>query len=258
MNTWITSSRNGEDLADVYAHHSTTLRGVLRHHLVDRALVEHLPDAPRRVLDIGGGTGVQAGMLAGRGHHVTVLDPDADMLDRARSAWKPHMAGATGTVTFLHGFGEQAPRLAGTGWDAVLCHGVLMYLESPDPLLRALARCVRPGGLVSVLAKQHTALAMRPGLERNWTAVLETLRDPVGHGRPDVVSRGVSRERVARVLAEHDVRTRCWYGVRCFTDHLGDEPVGEDFDRMLEAEWAAGHIDPYRRVARHFHLIAQR
>ncbi len=132
-----------------------------------------------------------------------------------------------------------------------------MYLEDPAPLLRALARCVRPGGLVSILAKQAAALAMRRGLERDWDGALEALHSTAEHSNLGVISRSVDRAAVLRVLAEHRIQLLEWYGVRVFTDHLGDEPVGEDFDRVLEAEWAAGRADPYRRVARHYHLLAR-
>jgi S-adenosylmethionine-dependent methyltransferase len=250
-NTWIP-----QDLAAPYADHSATLRGALRHHLVDRALQEHLPATPQRVLDIGGGTGVQARMLAGHGHHVTVLDPDPDMLEQARVASLREADQQAGNVTFLQGEGEQAAELAGTGWDVVLNHGVLMYVEDPGPLLHAAARCVRPGGVVSVLAKQAQCMAMRRGLTRDWEGVLTTLREQAEIGRLGALSRGVSRETVTRLLAGQGVHINQWYGVRCFTDHLGDEPVGPDFGQILDAEWAAGRVDPYRGIARLFHLVA--
>lgn len=60
-NTW---SGNPADLAAAYAHHSTTLRGALRHALVTRALPANLPGRPSNVLDIGGGTGEQVVALA--------------------------------------------------------------------------------------------------------------------------------------------------------------------------------------------------
>lgn len=251
-NTWST------DLAAAYHRHCGTLRGVLRHALVDRALAEHLPSEPQRILDIGGGIGIQAQHLAQRGHHVTLLDPDEAALAQARAAWHPHADRAPGSLTFLHGTGEQASRLAGTGWGAVLCHGVLMYVEDPTPLLRGLSECVRDGGLTSILAKQDEALAMRPGLERNWAGVREALHGPVEVGRLGVPSRAVGRADVVRLLADHHIHTTRWYGVRVFTDHLGDEPVGEDFDQVLEAEWEAGRRHPYRHIARHFHLISHR
>ncbi|WP_371525796.1 methyltransferase domain-containing protein [Streptomyces sp. NBC_01283] len=258
MNSWTTPDRPGEPLADRYARRSTSLRGTIRHRLVDRALADHLPAVPpQRVLDVGGGTGVQARMLALRGHHVTVLDPDETMLARARTAWLPHAPDAPGSITFHRGLGEQAPQLVGSGWDAVLCHGVLMYLEDPAPLLHVLAQCLRPGGIISVLAYQADALAIRRGLTRDWSGALEALRSPVEHNSIGTISRGVDRTMVLRLFADHDLDLLQWYGVRVFTDHLEDECVGEDFDQVLEAEWEAGRMDPYRRVARHFHLISR-
>jgi len=185
-----------------------------------------------------------------------VLDPDEQMLETARGAWQLHADRVPGSVAFRQGLGEQAAELVGDGWDAVLCHGVLMYVDDPDTLLGAVAQCVRPGGVVSVLAKQAGALAMRRGLERDWGGVLEVLHSPVEAGNLGTISRGVDREDVVRVLAEHHVALRQWYGVRVFTDHLGEEPVGDDFDQVLQAEWAAGCLDPYRRIARLFHLLA--
>ncbi|MGW1373072.1 methyltransferase domain-containing protein [Streptomyces sp. NPDC002446] len=247
-NTWNT------DLAAAYGRHCGTLRGALRHALVDRALAEHLPAEPQHILDIGGGAGIQAQRLAQRGHHVTLLDPDETALAQARAAWLPYAERAHGTLSFLHGTGEQAPQLAGTGWDAVLCHGVLMYVDDLAPLLRGLAHCVTSGGLTSVLARQQEALAMRPGLERDWPRAQEALRTETEAGP----SRGVDREEVMRLLAAHHIHPIRWYGVRVFTDHLGDEPVSEDFDQVLDAEWEAGRRTPYRHIARHFHLIAHR
>jgi S-adenosylmethionine-dependent methyltransferase len=49
-----------------------------------------------------------------------------------------------------------------------------------------------------------------------------------------------------------------WYGIRIFTDHLGDEPPGHDSEFAVEAEWRAGQTDPYRQVARLLHLIGER
>ncbi|MBB2912072.1 hypothetical protein FHS43_003352 [Streptosporangium becharense] len=57
-NSW--TSDSGADLATGYARHAGTLRGALRHALVARALREHLPAEPQRVLDVGGGDAHQA------------------------------------------------------------------------------------------------------------------------------------------------------------------------------------------------------
>ncbi|MBV9023606.1 MAG: methyltransferase domain-containing protein [Streptomycetaceae bacterium] len=253
-NTWNPSD---SCLASFYAQHSTSLRGALRHALVTRALLEHLAGGPLRILDIGGGTGVQAITLAGHGHHVTVLDPDQTMLARARAAWEQRIT-SRGSIDFLHGPGEQARDLAGGGWDAVLCHGVLMYLDDPQPVLRQIAQCVRPSGVVSILAKNAESMAMRPALERRWAEAREALASSEETGRLGVTSRGVRRDAVEDALAACGVTATAWYGVRIFTDHLKDTPVGEDFPEILQTEWQAGCLSPYRDIARLFHLISRR
>ena len=42
-------------------------------------------------------------------------------------------------------------------FDVVLCHGVLMYVSEPDPMLAGLARMLAPGGLLSLLVRNADA-----------------------------------------------------------------------------------------------------
>ncbi len=56
-------------------------------------------------------------------------------------------------------------------YPAVLCHGVLMYVQRPDPRIASLAQCLAPGGLVSVMALNAKTLAVRPALERRDDAL---------------------------------------------------------------------------------------
>ncbi|WP_091102678.1 class I SAM-dependent methyltransferase [Nonomuraea pusilla] len=317
-NTW--TSASGARPAAAYARHTGTLRGVVRHELVARALRTHLPAGPARVLDVGGGDAWQAVRMARDGREVTVLDPDPEMLERARRRLLGEPDAVRARVRLVEGDGEDAPRLAGGGYDAVTCHGVLMYLRDPGPLVDALVAAARPGGLLSVMTKNAAALALRPGLERRWPDALAALTaedgdasgsrtqpvgtqpvgtepvgtEPVGTepggtepGRtlPGGAEVGTAREGAARerpvgagpvemgnvgvptradtveglaaLLARSGAETVTWYGVRIFTDHLGDEPVPPDVDRVVDAEWEAGRRDPYRRVARQIHLIAR-
>ncbi|CAM5275540.1 methyltransferase domain-containing protein (plasmid) [Streptomyces viridifaciens] len=254
MNTW-----NAPELAAAYGRHTTTLRGALRQALVARALDLHLPSGQLRILDVGGGGGHQAVRLAGNGHHVSILDLDAAMLDQARAAWgQTQQTGtSTGTVTFLLGDGEHAPEIAGTGYDAVLCHGVLMYLPDPAPMLRSLVACTRPGGLLSVLTKHAAALAMRPALERRPADALALLDASAETGRLGVASRGHFTADLNAVLAKAGATPLAWHGVRIFTDHLGDAPVDSTFQQWFDLEWRAGQQSPYRDVARLIHLFAR-
>ena len=153
-------------LAEPYLATEGTLRGVIRHTLVARQLGEHLPRLPARIVDIGGGAGHQAIPLARKGYEVTILDPSRTMLREARRSLASEEESVRQRVRLIEGAGERAREvLDKESFDAVLCHGVLPYLDDPYPLIRILASAARPGAVVSVLAKNAAALAMRPALE---------------------------------------------------------------------------------------------
>ncbi|WP_433259440.1 methyltransferase domain-containing protein (plasmid) [Streptosporangium sp. CA-135522] len=254
-NTW--ASPNGE-LADSYDRHGGTLRGALRHALIARALHTHLPAAPQRVLDIGGGGGQQALALARAGHHVTVLDPDPRMLQQAETRLRAEPEHVRERIILMAGTGEQATDLVDGGFDVTCCHGVLMYGPDPRPLLTALVETARPGGVISVATKQPT-LAMRAGLSGQWDRVPELMDATTEVGNLGVLTYAHPVDELSAVLDDLGTAVSAWYGVRIFTDHLDDTPMPEreEFDRILEAEWQAGLRDPYRRIARMIHLIAR-
>lgn len=86
--------------------------------------VEHLPEPPATVLDVGGGAGHQTFPLAQAGDEVTLLDSSPAMLDKARQRLQRLPAGARGRVTLVEADGEDADEAVnGRRFDAVLCHG---------------------------------------------------------------------------------------------------------------------------------------
>ena len=57
----------------------------------------------------------------------------------------------------VEGAGERAREiLGGFPFDAVLCHGVLPYLEDPYPLIQSLASVDRPGAVISCSPRTPT------------------------------------------------------------------------------------------------------
>jgi S-adenosylmethionine-dependent methyltransferase len=247
------------DLAERYNSSGGILRQVLRHELVDRGLAEYLPGAPARIADVGGGAGQQAIPLSRRGYEVTIIDPSPKMLAEARNRLALEEAGVQRRVRFVECTGERAPEaVGGETFDAVLCHGVLMYLEDPRPMIHALSALLRPGGVVSVLAKNATALALRPALEGRYQDALCSLKADRDRGRLGVTTRGDTVENLYGAFREAGVEALKWYGVRVFTDHLGDRTPGEDLPEVLELEWEAGRREPYRSVARLIHLLGRK
>src|SRR2546430_2603464 len=145
-----------------------SVKGRVRTYVLHRQLLEHLPPPPASVLDAGGGAGHQSFPLAEAGYDVTLLDPSPSMLDKAR-----HRLPAGRQVTLVQAEGEHAEEaVAGRRFDAVLCHGVLGYLERPEPVVDQLCRCAADGGLVSIMAGNAHAMAVRPAMERRWDDAL--------------------------------------------------------------------------------------
>jgi SAM-dependent methyltransferase len=110
-------------------------------------LERHLPPAPRRVLDVGGGTGVYALPLAGRGYDVHLIDPVPLHVDRAkelsRSSRTPLAAVDVGDARRLN--------IPDASCDVVLLFGPLYHLTDPAERVQALAearRALIPGGLL--------------------------------------------------------------------------------------------------------------
>jgi S-adenosylmethionine-dependent methyltransferase len=239
-----------------------TLRQVVRQHLVSRQLAGHLADQPgQRILDIGCGQGSQLLALARRGHLVTGLDSSATLLADLGEALRAEPPEVQDRVRLVRGDALRAELVDPEGFDAVLCHGVLMYLPDPGPLLAAIAAVTVPGGLVSLLVRNGDALAMRPGLSGDWLAAEAAFDSDSYRNRIGVQARADRLSDLTAALAAHQLAVQAWYGVRIFTDQAHDDaplPGDSQLALILGCEERAGRTDPYRGVAALRHVIARR
>ncbi|MFN2490958.1 MAG: methyltransferase [Actinomycetota bacterium] len=248
-----------EELAQRFADHYTTLRGIVRHVLVDRQLREHLAPPPGRILDVGGGAGHQSIPLARNGYAITILDSSGEMLRRAEHRLRAEDTDTRSRVELVEGRGEDAPSLfAELDFGVALCHGVLMYLEDIDPLLDALGDVTAPGGVVSLLAKNAEALALRPALQGRFQDAVEAFDADRDVGGLGVVTRADTIEDLTKRLSRVSIEVVAWYGVRVLTDHRVGEPPGPDAELVLQAEWEASKRDPYRSIARLLHVVGRK
>ncbi|MER5346368.1 class I SAM-dependent methyltransferase [Streptomyces mirabilis] len=228
---------------------------------LDEQIAGRFPVGQRlRVLDVGMGQGTQALRLARAGHQVTGLEQDAKMLAVAREALAAEPEGIRSRVRLIEGDGrETGVHFLPGSFDVVLCHGVLMYVEEPDPLLAGLARMLAPGGLLSLLVRNADALAMRPGLSGDWAATLAAFDTDAYVNRLGLAVRADRLATLTSTLAGIGAALHAWYGVRVFTDTAPDgTPVPEDVETLLAAEERAGRTDPYRQVAALLHLCGVR
>ncbi|MFG3013851.1 class I SAM-dependent methyltransferase [Streptomyces cinerochromogenes] len=206
--------------------------------MVERRLRAELPAGSARVLDVGCGNGEVTLRLAAAGHRVTGVGPSARMLAAAadRLAARPELAER---VRLVDADLESLP-LEGERFDAVCCHGVLMYLNESNAAVGRLAEAVAPGGLLSVLAKNHRAIGVRECLTGGHEAARQLIESEADTsvGNLGRETHGDDPGVLDRLVAEHG---------------LSPLPAA-----ALELELAASWWSPYRDRGHLVHTPARR
>jgi S-adenosylmethionine-dependent methyltransferase len=224
------------------------------------------------VVDVGAGTGGFAVRLAALGHHVTVVDPSPDAL--AASRWRAAELGVT--LTAVQGEASDLAALVGEGAaDLVVCHNVLEYVDSPAAAMAAIARVLRAGGTVSVLAANVVAAVLQRALAGRYDEARRLL-DPQAQtagGRGPLVpapgagipAAGVTEHRrftlpeLTALVGDAGLRVGRAQGIRVFAGLLpgaGADPNAADALRELEA--AAAGYPALRDIAARLHIVAFR
>jgi len=253
-------------LADRFADEAyATVKGYVRTYVMHHQLLEHLPPPPAPVLDVGGGAGHQSFPLAQAGYDITLLDPSPAMLDKAQQRLERLPAETQRRITLLQADGENAEAAVdGRRFDAVLCHGVLGYLEQPEPVIAQLCRCVAAGGVVSIMTGNAKTTAVQPALERRWDDALAAFDTRTGIGVLGVRGRADTVEEISELLKSGGVQPERWYGVWLFVDWLefsGAQLDPNDSSQLAATaavELEASRRDPYRQLSRVFHLVGRK
>ena len=125
------------------------------------------------------------------------------MLDKARQRLQRLPDEAQRRVTLLQADGENADEAVnGRRFAAVLCHGVLGYLEQPEPMVNQLCRCAADGGVVSIMTANAKAMAVRPALEQRWDDALAAFDARTGIGVLGVPGRADTVEELSELLQQ--------------------------------------------------------
>lgn len=112
-----------------------------------RSLLERvLGSPPKKVLDVGTGTGFLAFLCAGIGHSCLGLDLSEEMLKRAREKAVEY----SGNIAFACGDAEDLILPDGV-FDAVINRHLLWTLPNPEKALVEWRRVLKPGGKVVVI-----------------------------------------------------------------------------------------------------------
>ena len=253
-------------LADLFVDEAyASVKGFVRTYVMHQQLLEHLPPAPASVLDVGGGAGHQSFPLAQVGYDVTLLDSSPAMLEKAAQRLPRLPAEAQRRVTLVQAEGESAvDAVNGQGFAAVLCHGVLGYLEQPEPMVSQLCECAAPGGIVSIMTGNANASAVRPAMERRWDDALASFDSRTEIGVLGVPGRADTVEELSELMRNRGVDPVRWYGVWLFVDWLEfsgavlDPGDSKQVAATAAVELEASRRDPYRALSRVFHLVGRK
>lgn len=238
--------------------------GRLRYRVAAVNLARHIRSAPQAILDVGGGNGREAVMLAEQGHHVTIADISETSLTQARR----HAANrgvADRITTRIVDITAVAEEFGRSGMDAVLVHNVLQYLPETtdtDTILTGLTTVVRPGGVISVLAPNADADPILTALRTlDLDEALRLLDSPTRYsGAYQAQTRACRAAGITAVLRRAGARRIDHYGIRAVCDAITDDDRKSDpefYDKLERLELAMTDRAPYRDTARFFQLIAE-
>lgn len=228
----------------------------IRYAVVGEILRRHATELGERlrILDVGGGDGMDSVPLAAAGHDVTIVDPARDWLDEAER----RAAAAGTTITTIEGGLDDLP--AGT-WDLVLCHFVLRYRPAGLDDIGALARRVRPGGRVSVVDVNPDGRVLRALLTEGPTAATTELAAE----RAEVVTFGTDARKVSwqdtrAQLEAAGLRPLGLYGSRIANDLIVDDTAKQDpayFTDLLDLELTLCDREPFNRIGFAWQVVAE-
>ncbi|MEU0695111.1 methyltransferase [Streptomyces niveus] len=213
------------------------------------------------VLDTGGGTGNFAVPVARLGHRVTVVDPSPNALfalerRAAEAGVADRVNGVQGDILGLFDVVERG------GYDAVLCHGVLEYVDDPAEGLRNAVEALRPAGALSLLAAGLGGAVLARALAGHFTEARHALTDPAGRwGEGDPVPRRFTVELLTELVEKAGAEVGAVHGVRVFSDLvpgvLVDTQPGA-LEALLKLEAAAAEQPSFHSVASQLHVLGEK
>jgi S-adenosylmethionine-dependent methyltransferase len=236
--------------------------GVLRYKQTQANLAKHLGTGLLRVLDAGGGNGLDSLPLAQQGHFVEIVDYSEQMLgDAVRRAAQADV----GDRIAVHQANVQdiGSLFPDSYFDAVLCHNVLQYVESVPALLRTLSQALKAEGLLSLISINRYSQSYHAAFLRGDLA--EALAQVDGRQQKahtfDTLMTNYSVEEISEMLHDAGFQIEQDYGLRCLFDYWGDNERKSDpaiFEQLERLEFALMDRYPYKLLARYYHVIARK
>ena len=232
--------------------------------LIEHNLKKHIPmeSHPLRVLDAGGGNGLDSLCLARMNHHVDLADISRQMLDDASA--RAALAGVTNRIdTHCVDILDLADKFDAEQFDIVLCHNVLQFVDDHQSLLEVLYRLLKSGGLLSLVTTNQYSLPYQAAfLEQDLDKAYDLLEQEAQHHPVfDLKAHEFRPDQVAVWLTGLGFELEKQYGIRCLYNYWGTNELKEDstvYNKLRKVEMELTGRHPYNLTARQFQLIVRK
>ncbi|MFA1624574.1 class I SAM-dependent methyltransferase [Rhizobium mongolense] len=246
------------NVGDAYQRYSNGIRGRIRHEMVFEVVVG-LTAAGGTVLDMGCGDGEISVRLCEAGFEVLGVDASPEMLRRANLRKEQLPEQIRKQLDFAVGDIENFE--PGRTFDAVCCHGVLMYLDDSSAAIQKLSDHVTLGGVLSILTRNALSSGLREALRGDYVLARQLIETGTATsiGNLGISTRGDDPSTIVDLMEQCGFDDCQWRGIRIFSDHLDEDSFDSSMaDGLIALEQAASIRDPFRSMARLIHATGRK
>ena len=235
--------------------------GRLRYDTSRMNLSRHMDKKQMRILDVGGGDGIDAIYYAKQGHNVTLTDCSSTMLAEARKSAEDQ--DVLDQLKFIQTEPDSLlDILDERPFDLILCHMMIEFAPDPQALFREMCNLLAAGGLISVLdTNRYGDVYMRAFQMKSLPGALEAVgMKEYFHPWVKRMTPRFSADDFIDKLDENGCSLAGHYGVLNLCAYLPNEPkfIPEYYNDLKELEVQLTDKFPYYLLARFFQVIGRK
>lgn len=249
-----------ETTADIFARYQQSAAGRLRYELAQHNLEElHDLSRPLRVLDAAGGNGVNTEFFLRRGHTVTLLDSDPEMLRQAHQ--RIAELNLLERCQLVEGTLERVTEsLPAEQFDLILCHHVLEYTDKSPHILKALQEVAAPAGELSLITLNPVSEVIRAVVFRRDPALAKSKLTDLSY---DAKWFGQATlyplEQITAWADQAGWSLQDFRATRVLADYIPEEELTRAREQeLLRLEKELAGLEPYRRFGRYIQFCFRR
>lgn len=235
--------------------------GRLRYDTSRMNIARHTDEKMLRILDVGGGDGMDAIHYAKIGHSVTLMDSSSTMLSEARMSAEKQ--GVSGQLNFLQTETGTLPSILDEQpFDLILCHMMMEFVPDARVLLSEMCKLLVTGGRISILDTNRYGDVYMQALQMNSLpdAIRAVGMKEYFHPWVNRLTPRFSADDFIDQMEENGCALVGHYGVLNICAYLPNEPKfnPQYFSELKELEHQLTDKYPYYLLARFFQVIARK